>query len=241
MSVSVDTPSYVFGVVPADARLPVVEETGPAEQLRLVPAGPVAAVVGTPPASRPLGQAADLLTHDQVIAALVAAGTPVLPMRFGSVLPDDAAVVDDVLTARGETLRADLDRVGTRVQFTITARYQQEVVLRDLLAKRPDIAQLRGSDDPALRLRLGELVVAALEGMRPADAQALLDELPDVVDVLVRKTNAPDDVLNAAVLVERDAAPAFESRLEQIAERHHPRLRIRLAGPAAAYDFVGTR
>jgi hypothetical protein len=129
------------------------------------------------------------------------------------------------------------------VQFVLTVRYEQRVVLGDLVAARPDIARLRGSHDAGTfdqRLRLGDLVVQALDEMRPADAQAVLDTLPDTVDVLLHKTTAPDEVLNAVVLVERDGAAAFERGVELIARRHHPRLRVRLAGPSVPYDFVGT-
>jgi hypothetical protein len=235
--------SYVFGVVPAGAGLPDVDETGPAEGLRLVEADGLAAVVGTPAAGRPLGRAADLMTHDRVLAALVDAGTPVLPMRFGAVLRDDAAVTEDLLAARSDTLLAELDRVTGRVQFTLTARYDQDVVLREVLAARPDIARLRAAaDDGAFdrRLRLGELVVQALERLRPADARAVLDGITDAVEVRQHRVTAAESVLNAAVLVERDHAAAFERGVERIAKRHHPRLRMRLAGPSPAYDFVGT-
>ncbi|HEY2272376.1 MAG TPA: GvpL/GvpF family gas vesicle protein [Jatrophihabitantaceae bacterium] len=242
MTTSVDRMSYVFGVVAAGTRLPEIDEAGPAAALRLVEAAGLAAVVGTPPAHRSLGRAADLLTHDRVVAALVEAGTPVLPMRFGAVLQSDAAVIEDVLTARHDELRAGLARVAGRVQFTLTVRYEQQVVLRGLLAARPDIARLRGSQDAEnfdQRLRLGELVVQALDEMRPADAQAVLADLPDTADLLLHKTTAPDAVLHAAVLVERQAAAAFERGVELVARRHHPRLQLRLAGPSAPYDFVG--
>lgn len=243
MTTSVAASAYVFGVVSAGTTLPEVDETGLAEGLRLVEAGGLAAVVGTPPADRSIGRAADLMAHDRVLAGLVDAGTAVLPMRFGAVLRDDAAVVDELLTARGDILRSDLDRVTGRVQFTLAVRYEQDVVLPELLAARPDIARLRNSgatDSLDGRIRLGELVVQALDQARPGDAQRLLDELRHAVEVRLNKTSAPEEVLNAAVLVDDGRAVAFERATEKLAERHHPRLRMRLVGPSAPYDFVGT-
>lgn len=242
MTTTVAARSYLFGVVPAGTRLPDIEESGPARRLRLVEDSGLAGVVGSPPPDRSLGRAADLLAHDTVLAALVDAGTSVLPMRFGALLRDDSAVVDDVLAARRDSLRAALDRVAGRVQFTLRVRYDQDVVLREVLGARPDIARLRGpatGDSLEGRMRLGELVVRALDELRDADSQAVLDGLRDVVDVRVNKTASPEDVLNAALLVEHARRAKFERGVERLARHHHPRLRMRLVGPSAAYDFVG--
>ena len=116
-------------------------------------------------------------------------------------------------------------------------------MLRQLLASRPDIRRLResGSHDAAGQLRLGELVVHALEELRPADASAILSELIGTVDVHVRQPSTPEEVLHAAFLVDVSHAPAFERRVEQAAAQRGVRVRFRLVGPSAAYDFVGDR
>jgi hypothetical protein len=46
-------------------------------------------------------------------------------------------------------------------------------------------------------------------------------------------------VLDAAFLVDADRGAAFEQQVEEVAARHADRLRFRLVGPSAAYDFVG--
>jgi hypothetical protein len=46
-------------------------------------------------------------------------------------------------------------------------------------------------------------------------------------------------VLDVALLVDDDRAGAFEAHLEELAEAVHDRIRLRLVGPVAAYDFVG--
>lgn len=245
MTTAVDSWCYVFGVVPAGSRLSP-PGTGLSHRLRLVESGGLAAVVSSPPTDRSLGRAADLIEHDRVLADLVAGGTPVLPMRFGAVLSDDRAVVEELLGAHEEEFRAALDAVRDRVQYTVKARYIEDVALREVLAENPEIERLRRAgfaDEDATferRLGLGELIVRALEQRRPADAASILDELGDAGDVSHRQLAAPEEVLDVAFLIERSEAGAFERRVAAIARKHSARLEIRLVGPSPAYDFVGS-
>jgi Gas vesicle synthesis protein GvpL/GvpF len=245
MTTSVDSWCYVFGIVPAAAPVPASDEDGPAVGLRLVEVGQVAALVGSTPADRGLGRAADLLAHDRVLAEVLAAGIPVLPMRFGAVVTDEAAVHDELLAAHHDHFVEVLERLRGRVQYTVHVRYEQDTVLRQVLKEHPEIARLREADGQSesraafdRRLRLGQLVVQALERLRPADAARVLDDLGDEVDFRARQPAAPDDVLDAAFLVEAARADEFEARLEEIGRHHAGRLRVRLIGPTPAYDFV---
>ncbi|HET6877496.1 MAG TPA: GvpL/GvpF family gas vesicle protein [Jatrophihabitans sp.] len=245
MTTAVDSWCYVFGVVPAGARLNP-PGTGLSNRLRLVECGDIAAVVGSPPTDRSLGRASDLLEHDRVLADLAAGGTPVLPMRFGAVLADEHAVVDELLAVHEQEFRAALDAVRDHVQYTVKVRYVEDVVLREVLADNPEIERLRragyGDDEATFerRLGLGELIVRALEARRPADAERLLDELGDAGEVSFRQLAAPEEVLDAAFLIPRRDAKGFERRVGSIARRHQARLQVRLVGPSPAYDFVGS-
>jgi hypothetical protein len=239
--------AYVVGIVPRGAPLPDSDASGPLAELRLVETAELAAVVGTPPTDRQIGRAADLLAHDRLLADLVAAGTPVLPMRFGTVLDDDAAVITELLEARRNELVEQLDRITGRVQYTVKVHYDSDAVLRELVAEEPQIRRLRSTGssgaggDLDRQIRLGQLVVQSLERRRPADAAEVLNGLGARVAVVEREPAAPEQVLNAAFLVERSQADEFEASVERVAERHAERLRFRLVGPSPAYDFVGGR
>jgi hypothetical protein len=245
VTTSVESWCYVFGIVPAGAPWPAADDDGPASGLRLVEVGQVAALVGTTPADRGLGRAADLLAHDRVLAEVLATGTPVLPMRFGAVVTDEAAVQEELLEAHHDHFTEVLRKLQDRVQYTVSVRYEQDTVLRQVLAEHPEIARLRAVDTTAetraafdRRLRLGELVVRALERLRPMDAAAVLADLGDDLDYRARRPNSPDEVLDAAFLVETARAAEFEDRVEQMGRRNAGRLTVRLVGPSPAYDFV---
>jgi hypothetical protein len=238
MTTTVDTACYVFGIVPADTAVPHTNGTGLASVLRLVPDGDIAAIVGDVPQGRSLGRAQDLLTHDEVLAELVAAGTPVLPMRFGAVLRDEDAVANELLRPHAGEFRTALAQLRGRVQYTLKVRYCEPEVLSEIMAERPDLARLRNAHTFQAQLRLGELIVGALEARRPHDVSALLADLPTVEEIRFREPAEPDDVMHAAFLVRDVDAEEFELRVAALGHRHAGRLTVRLVGPSAAYDFV---
>lgn len=241
MTASVDVGCYVFGIVDAGTRLPTPLDVPLAAGLRLVEHDAVAAVVSTPPADRPLGRGSDLIDHDRLLGDLVTRGVAVLPMRFGTVLPDDDTVAAELLAAREDVLREQLARVRGMVQFTVKARYEQDRVLRHVVARYPQIAALRqrGAASFDDQLKLGEAVVRALAELRAVDGPALLDELGGSIERREHTVAEPEEVLSAAFLVSADGSDAFVQRVEAAAERRADRIRIRLLGPSPAYDFVG--
>jgi len=87
--------------------------------VRQLSAAGLAVAAGDAPAEEAL-TAADLWAHELVVETLAGTG-PVLPARFGSRLPDDAAVVAFV-AARVEALRAALSRVRGHAELAVRAR-----------------------------------------------------------------------------------------------------------------------
>jgi hypothetical protein len=241
-----ETGLFVYGVTSAGAELPADLTGVDGAPVRLVGHGPVAAVVGEITLDRPPGRRAELLAYTAVLDTLSASG-PVAPVQFGSVLVDDDAVIDDLLAPQAETfaeMLADLE--GCR-QLNLRATYVEEAVLAEVVSAEPEIRRLRERtrDLPedagyADRVRLGELVAGAVERRREADAAELLEQvLPYTVGYAERSGGGLDHVLDVALLVEADSCEALEDHLEGLAEAIHERIRLRLVGPVAPYDFVG--
>jgi Gas vesicle synthesis protein GvpL/GvpF len=239
------TGMYVYGLVDADAELPEdLKGLGPSGQVETIVYGDVAALVSDVPTDRPLGTRDDLIAHETVVDA-VASGAAVLPMRFPAVVEEDG-IVEELLAPNHDRFVAALDELEGRVQYTLKGRYEQDVVLREVLEEHPEIGELQAEirdlpEDATYhqRLRLGELVVGVLEERRDAEAEELVQQLePYAVSVVVHNPGQPDDVVNTAFLVERERAHEFEDAVEQQGEQLHGRVRLRLLGPLAPYDFV---
>jgi len=239
------TATYVYGLVGADAQLPEdLKGLGPSGKVSTIVHGDVAAIVSDVPTDRPLGTRDDLLAHEAVVDT-VAASTAVLPMRFPAVVEEEG-IVEELLAPHHDRFVAALAELEGRVQYTLKGRYEQDVVLREVLEEHPEIAELQAEirdlpEDATYhqRLRLGELVVGALEERRDAEAAQLVQRLePYAVGVVSHHPGQPDDVVNTAFLVERGRAQEFEDAVEQLGEELHGRARLRLLGPLAPYDFV---
>lgn len=242
-AVVADTGFYFYGVVAPGSD--VAGLTGLDEmEVELVEHGDLAAVVSRLPLERPPGRSAELVAHAHVVDNL-AAVTTVVPAQFGLVLPLDLQEVVRVLDDSADGFRAALERLEGCLQLNLRATYVSEQVLTELVQQDPEVAELRrrtkdlpaGTPHPDL-VRLGEAVSRGLTRKRLEDGDAVLHVvLPYVVGHLARP-GGEYDVCDLALLVRRDRADALEKELEVMSEAIHERVRVRLVGPVAPYDFV---
>ena len=240
-----NTAYYVYGIVPADAPVEVVAEVGLGGQVQLHTDGSVGALVEAVEIDRPLGRRRDLLAHSTVLNTMAAHG-PVLPMRFGSVVDGERAVVEELLAPQQEHFLEMLDQVAGRVQFTLRAHYVLDTVLAEIVAADREIAQLRRetADLPEdathfKRIRLGELVSKAVDSRRRADAEDLISRIaPLVEDWVAREVAGMDTMADYALLVSSDKQTELEAAAEVLAAELDGRARLSLAGPMAVFDFV---
>ena len=243
--VEAEQPTYVYGLIKADTELPDgLAGLGPSGRVSTVAFGRVAAIVSDVPTDRPLGVRGDLVAHEMVLDA-VAARDAVVPMRFPAVV-EERAVVDELLAPNEEHFVTLLENLEGRSQFTLAGRYEQDAVLREVLESDEEIRSLREKvrelpEDASYydRVRLGELIVGALEQRREVEGAGIIERLePFARATVANQLGAPEDVVNAAFLVERERQEEFENAVEGVGEELAGRVRLRLLGPVAPYDFT---
>ena len=185
----------------------------------------------------------DVIGHLRVLEA-VFAETTVVPCAFGTVLESAEAVERELLTARRDELLALLQRLEGRVQLNISAVYDEDTVLREVVETEPEVARLRaqiramGDAAHLANIRLGELVAAALDHRRAADAGRLLDTLGAEADDVVVEEAPATVVLKASFLVARARAERFDAALEALAAAEAPRLSFQSIGPLPPTAFA---
>lgn len=236
--------AYVYGVVRAGYRPPgeLIGLSG--QTVELVEQGELGALVSSVAADRPLGKRDDLLAHERVLDTVVETAT-VLPFRFGSVI-ERSAVKDELLGEHEAELAAAIDELDGRVQFSIKGRYEQQPLLRDVIEGDPEISELRERtrDLPEEasyqdRVRLGELVVQAIQERADREGREMHQRLVPLASAAVtHETSEPEQLLDSAFLVERDRVQEFENAVDQLGAEFAGRVRFRLIGPLAPYDFV---
>ena len=97
----------------------------------------------------------------------------VLPVRFGTAMADDRAVVEELLAPRHDELVAHLAELAGKVQLTVKGDFDEERLLRgvvDALARhRAAPRACRGLPEAAAyydRIRLGQLIAEEVEQAR---------------------------------------------------------------------------
>jgi hypothetical protein len=245
--ISVDVGLFVYAVVSAERDMPVGATGVDGRPLSLVPYGDIAAVVSEVALERAPGRRADLTAYAAVMEALLPGGA-VAPIGFGSVMPDDHAVVAELLAPRETELATVLARLDGHVQYNVRAGYVEDAVLAEIVRGDPEIQRLRERtrdvpEDASVgeRVRLGELVARAWERLAQRDADHLLGVVAPMVSAhAVRREPGPAAALDAALLVDTTHSQELEDALEDLAETAHGRLRLSLVGPLVPYDFSGS-
>jgi hypothetical protein len=240
---------YVYGIIPADVEL-AAEMPGvgdPPGQVRVVRSDGLAALVSEVDTSRPLGSPQDLVAHEQIVDA-TAAEVPVLPARFGAVMTSDEAVAEELLAANRDEFDDALEELEGRAQFVVKGRYVEQAILTEVLSENRQAARLadklRDADLDATRdarIKLGEIISGVVEAKRRKDTQALGNALEGhCVASVVREPTHQLDAVHIAFLVETDGEREMELAIEDLARGWEGRIEVRLHGPMAAYDFVGS-
>ncbi len=193
-----------------------------------------------------------VLGHEHIVEALCQR-TRVLPVRYGTVLPDAGTLVR-ALDERYETLLADLARLGGKVELGLRVLWNPDALESDDQGSTPAASQ--GSGEPVfprdaaacvaggrgtsyLRLRLAEQ--RRRDDLR-ARANALgrhlnATLLPQAIDS--RPAILPTDCLavSSTYLLEPTRVAGFRESFERL-RAAHPALRFLLSGPWPPYSFV---
>ncbi|WP_405592449.1 GvpL/GvpF family gas vesicle protein [Streptomyces sp. NBC_01092] len=235
--------TYVYGIT-ASSHPALPKDMGgvgdPPGSVRVLKEGELAALVSdAPDGLRPKRR--ELLAHSHVLAEAGSAGC-VLPMRFGSVAPDDDTVTG-VLAERAEHYRERLTALDGKVEYNVKASHAEEAVLHRVLSANPEIRAMTeanrtsGGGSYEQRLQLGEMVVAAIRAQEAEDATDVQHTLEPAADAVSVGPDSSGWLANVSFLVGRDSAETFLTAVEQL-RKGHPHLELRVNGPLPPYSFV---
>jgi Gas vesicle synthesis protein GvpL/GvpF len=230
---------HVYGVVPASAELEFAEDT-----VRRIVHRDVAALVSD-------------IEHDQLKAVHVlrthwrvlehaSTQTTVLPVKFGTVMADERAVVDDFLEPSHDDIAAALAEMAGKVQVTVKGFYDEDALMAGVVARSPAIARLR-KDVQRLpeaaayykRIELGQRVAAEVERARESDAHEVLERLrPYALDARLEPPSTADSAVNAAFLLEATRIDDFSHAVTALGRELAGRIELRYIGPLPPYSFV---
>lgn len=229
---------YVYAVVRAGHLMPgpVGGTAGPAP--RAVEEDGLAAVVGDAP-GRPRPRRRDLMAHQDVLAAL-AAGGPLLPMRFGTVAADEDAVRAQLRSGR-ERHEEALRRLAGACEFNLKALPTDRALAR-VARDDPAVRRLRQAarSRPGFEseVRLGEAVASALSAAATRAGEDLVRELAPLSVDSCEGPAVRGCPVNVSFLVAAASAGAFRATADRLAGDRHDEAELRVTGPLPCYSFV---
>ncbi|MBY8840287.1 GvpL/GvpF family gas vesicle protein [Streptomyces sp. SP2-10] len=237
--------TYVYGIIRA-AHSPLGQDTDgigdPPRPVRVLTRGELAAIVSDAPEElRPKRR--DLLAHQRVLDE-AAAGGVVLPMRFGSTSPDDDTVIR-VLAERAEDFLERLRALDGKAEYNIKANHDEEAVLGLIMAGHDEIRSMAkanreaGGGTQEQKIRLGEMISAAVQAREATDAELLRQALEPMAEEVSAGPPSTGWLANLSFLVDRSSAELFLTRVHEF-RQEHPHLELRINGPLPPYSFVDT-
>jgi hypothetical protein len=232
-------PLLVHGIIEADASHASASSAVTSDgDVDVVVHRSVAAVVRDTPDDEVLPSRANLLAHTGVLEDLATA-TTVLPMRFGMVVDDETQLVEGYLAPQHDALVAALERLRGHVELRLRGRYEEDEVLREVIAADPGVTRLRGRRGVEAQMQLGERVVAGIEARRDRDLDRVIEALgPHVAGVVAGSVAEPLDAFSLSLLVAGDAREAFDDALDLLGEEVAPALALELVGPVPPFSFT---
>jgi hypothetical protein len=240
---------YLYAILRAGAEAPagMPAVAAPAETARIVPFGPLAALVSPIGEPEVMTARRHMLAHTKMIEAAMADQT-LLPMRFG-VIVDDETAISRVLGAKQADLLAMLAELDGRIEAGVRASWNEATLYREIVAVRPDLARradaLKKADAAATyydRIDLGRDVDSAMAVKRFEENKALVERLKPFAVRHVQLPESDDmNVTNVALLVERAREAELIAAIEVIDRTESERLRIKVVTPAPVYNFVKLR
>jgi hypothetical protein len=208
----------------------------------------VAAVVSASPLADYRGlkreQAVHYLVAHQRVVETVMRDFAVLPVRFGTVLPDEAWVYR--LLAQGETLfRAALEQIADRVQMEVVVLWNLQEVFQELgqdahiVQLKQEIARLPADETLVERVAIGQMVQAALEQRRATVRDCVVYPLRELaLDLMLSPPMDDSMVANVALLLDPDGREALDRQLELLDQEFKGQLLFRCVGPLPPYSFA---
>jgi Gas vesicle synthesis protein GvpL/GvpF len=243
------TGCYVYGILPGDVELNAdIDGVGdPPGKVGLVRSGDLAALVSEVDLAQPLGSPEDLRAHQEILDSVIA-GSPVLPLRFGAVLTNEDAVAQELLEPNHDEFAEALEQLDGRVEYVVKGRFDERALLEEILSQNSQALelaeQIRGADPDAtreLRIQLGEIINNAVAQEREEGTRLLVSAMKDHCDAdFVRDPTHELDAVNVAFLLDANKADELDRAVDEMRDRWEGLAELRVLGPMAAYDFVGS-
>jgi len=205
----------------------------------------ISAVISNFPVTKYEVSKENFLAHEKVLEKVMEDYTA-LPMRAFTVAAS-AEEVRSFLRKNYTMLKGLLRDMDNKIELGVKAYWKdmkvifQEIAdgnervrkLREKIASKPQGQILEK------KIRLGEMIAAALKDKKDKEGEELVRQLKRVAyDFALAETRGDEMIINAAFLVDRGREKEFDARVDELGEKYGQRMKLTYVGPAPPYNFV---
>ncbi len=241
---------YLYAIVPAAERPPlaVAGVWSGEPQVRIIQGDALAAVVSAAPPTdfRALSRedaVCYLLAHQRVVETVMR-NSAALPVKFGTTLPDDAAVAG-MLKRGASVLAPPLAELSQYVQIELIVSWNIDDIVRQCAADdtvvrlKAQIAAQAGGASRDQCLAIGKVVKAFVDRRREYCRSRIVTTVRSCAAAVVENAVMDDRMIaNLALLLAKDAGDGLDQRLAELDREFGERLHFRCIGPLPAYSFA---
>ncbi|MCJ7686971.1 MAG: GvpL/GvpF family gas vesicle protein [Desulfobacteraceae bacterium] len=184
------------------------------------------------------------LTVYQSVIEQVMNEHPVIPVKFGSLLEGDEAVIH-ILKRGKEPIVQSLKEMESRIELDVAAFWPDlNPVLaeigqtEEIKALKEDAAAKSEEDVLGMQIKAGKRVKTLLDQKRESLQSEIMAPLLEIAEKHCIHSLMDDSmIMNTAFLVQRENAPRLEEIVQGLDRRYEDRINFRIIGPLPAYSF----
>jgi hypothetical protein len=184
------------------------------------------------------------LTVYQSVIEQVMAKHPVIPVKFGTLLEEDEAVIRMLKRGKDQIVQS-LEDVGDRIELDVVALWPDMDAILAEIGQTNEIKALKEntaahSEDEALEMRIkaGKRVKALLDQKREAIKSVIMPPLLGIAEKHAVHSLMDDAmIMNAAFLINRGDAARLEGIVTGLDRHFEDRINFRIIGPLPTYSF----
>ncbi|NRA29209.1 MAG: GvpL/GvpF family gas vesicle protein [Parvularculaceae bacterium] len=235
---------YVYGIARTKDGFAAAGQGIMRGDLDTITVGDLTIIVSDAPEGEIMSTRRNMLAHTKVLEDAMSMG-PVLPFRFGMVVPNDR-VSASLVKGREAELLGRLEALAGRTEVGIRINLDEAEVMKMIVDSHNDLKSayesLAGRDEKQThyqRLELGRAVAGHLEETRDDIGRRALTALSEVTAEFKELDRTGDrEALHLACLVSADEEARILEVLEGIDAEHPGLYQIKYVSPVPPYNFI---
>ncbi len=238
---------YLYGITPAQPETALGPVGLGNSEVSYATFGPLSVALSSQELEGRVPNSRDnMLAHQRTIEKIMES-TTVLPVAFGTVVADLAAV-EKYLSDQSATYLATLQRIEGKVELGLKGLWADlPAIFAQVSEQDPQVsaakrealaAQAQGGNVQPYLIEVGKLVGEALQARKEAEAESVVETLKGgAIDFRLNKTLTDAMFINAAFLVEKSQEAAFDAKVNDLAAAM-PHVKFKYVGPLAPHNFI---